>query len=242
LAERSKDRTFIINLAGPELLTSALIEKLYAAWPGNRGIPGTELAERATASLLSRQIKEHRHVFLNDEEVYAAFHDHTPEEMVNLVRRAYVHANSIVGKTPFQLHEEKYRWYKSLGEAVDENPVLLMYVPDIPGIAHASFRFEAARDALATVLALLRYKNDKGGFPADLKEVVSGGYLSRLPMDPYSDQPLVYKGAESSFILYSVGVDFHDDGGKPAAGKWGWEPGEDYVFWPVQKLWIQGTQ
>ncbi len=98
-----------------------------------------------------------------------------------------------------------------------------------------SFRCRVERDALVTTLALLRYKNDKGGFPADMQELISGRYISQLPMDPYSDRPLVYRRTENSFTLYSIGADFHDNGGRHSSG-WGLEAQEgDLVFWPVQK-------
>ena len=51
-------------------------------------------------------------------------------------------------------------------------------------------------------------------------------------MDPYSDEPLVYRVEGESFILYSVGEDFFDDGGIDVT----WDQsqsGGDRVFWPV---------
>jgi len=66
-----------------------------------------------------------------------------------------------------------------------------------------------------------------------LQDVVSGGYLKELPMDPFSGRPLVYRVTKENFILYSFGCDFDDDGGK--VSKWGrGEEGGDQVFWPVQ--------
>jgi len=59
-----------------------------------------------------------------------------------------------------------------------------------------------------------------------------------LPIDPYSDQPLVYKRTESDFVLYGVGENFKDDGGTVAVvdgrlRKWGTKEEGDWVFWPV---------
>jgi hypothetical protein len=229
LAERSKNQGWLINLAGHELMTLAVLENICTHWPK------TKMEEQLVALVWSERLKELCHILLNEKQVYSSFHGHTPEELANLARRAFVCADSVVRKTPFQMHEEGIRWDKSLREAVDGNPYLLTIMPSVTGIAEMSFRGQAMRDALVTVLALLRYKNNEGNFPDDLQVLTAHGYLSQLPMDPYSDKPLVYRRIGSDFMLYSVGVDFQDNGGKHSHN-WGFEPqGGDYVFWPVQK-------
>ncbi len=60
-------------------------------------------------------------------------------------------------------------------------------------------------EATVTVLALERWRLERNGYPADLDELVTTGYLKELPMDPFSDKPLVYKKTDDDFILYSVG-------------------------------------
>ncbi|MHC5101281.1 MAG: hypothetical protein ACYSOG_05545, partial [Planctomycetota bacterium] len=90
----------------------------------------------------------------------------------------------------------------------------------------------AVQDALMATLAILRYEKTNNRFPENLEILVSEGYLDFLPIDPFSDQPLVYKTDNGNFLLYSVGKDFDDDGGLHD-DKWGEEDG-DYVFWPVQ--------
>jgi len=112
--------------------------------------------------------------------------------------------------------------------------MLFVLLPAVPHVSEMSSRCRAERGALITTPALLQYKNDKGGFPADLEELVSAGYRSELPMDPYSQWPLVYRRVEGNFVLYSVGADFKDNGGKHDP-KWGEKvQGGDFVFWPVQ--------
>ena len=61
------------------------------------------------------------------------------------------------------------------------------------------------------------------------------GYIKQLPMDPYSDKPLIYKLTDKGFILYSIGRDFKDDGGKYNEFE-SWEEtqkGGDYILYPV---------
>ena len=81
-------------------------------------------------------------------------------------------------------------------------------------------------------LAVLRYEKVNHNFPDNLEVLVSEGYLDSLPLDPFSDQPLIYEKDNGDFLLYSVGEDFDDDGG-PHDEKWGKTDG-DYIFWPVQ--------
>ena len=69
--------------------------------------------------------------------------------------------------------------------------------------------------------------------------LVAAGYMKELPIDTYSDKPLVYKKTEDDFILYSVGHNFIDDGGVPGTGRDGkvrsWAANGDEIFWPVSE-------
>ncbi|HWX20182.1 MAG TPA: hypothetical protein VN578_09795 [Candidatus Binatia bacterium] len=46
-----------------------------------------------------------------------------------------------------------------------------------------------------------------------------------MPQDPFSDKPLIYRPSGTNWLLYSVGVDGVDDGGKPV-GKGVWSKGD----------------
>ena len=63
-------------------------------------------------------------------------------------------------------------------------------------------------------LALRCYKFDRGRRPSRLEELVPN-YLSSVPVDPFSDRPLVYRPQGTNWLLYSLGTDKLDDGGKP---------------------------
>ena len=67
---------------------------------------------------------------------------------------------------------------------------------------------------LATELALRCYQSEQGHPPARLGELATN-YLSQVPADPFSGQPLVYRAQGTNWLLYSVGPDGVDDGGKP---------------------------
>jgi hypothetical protein len=102
-----------------------------------------------------------------------------------------------------------------------------------------NWRIKAQRTALRTIISLLIYQKEKGSYPTNLDDLVSSGFLKSLPMDPWSDKPLVYKKTESNFTLYSVGPNFKDDGGVMGTDEEGkprmWAENGDWVFWPIVK-------
>ena len=53
--------------------------------------------------------------------------------------------------------------------------------------------------SILTILALLRWRLQKDQYPAALDELVAAGFLNELPMDPWSDKPLVYKKTDDDF-------------------------------------------
>ncbi len=61
-------------------------------------------------------------------------------------------------------------------------------------------------------LALLRHKAALGSYPASLAEIDSA-FLPKIPLDPFTGQPLVYRPDGDGFLLYSLGENLADDGG-----------------------------
>ena len=61
------------------------------------------------------------------------------------------------------------------------------------------------------ILAMRRFELGKGRLPAALDELVPQ-YLSSVPLDPFDDAPMRWNAAKQ--IVYSVGSDLDDDGGK----------------------------
>jgi hypothetical protein len=73
----------------------------------------------------------------------------------------------------------------------------------------------AARIRLLTVeLALRCSRCDEGNASADLQHLLPK-YLHRMPTDPFTGRQLVYKQTGTNWLLYSVGPDRVDNGGKP---------------------------
>jgi hypothetical protein len=82
-----------------------------------------------------------------------------------------------------------------------------------PGFVDAGTRLASDRVALAA-LAIERFRRPHGGVsPTSLADLVPQ-YLQSIPDDPFSGKPLVYRRDDDGYIVYSVGSNRADDGGK----------------------------
>lgn len=147
-------------------------------------------------------------------------------------------------QTPWQLHKQNIDFALELEnwsylKKIRYWPVYV-FMQSFNGPHEAGYYNKVQVDALITTLAVIRFKQSTGDYPENLDDLVAAGYLKSLPMDPFSDKPVVYKTTDDGFMLYSVGYNFKDDGGQV----YRYEDGEprlrddefgDAVFWPVQK-------
>ena len=110
-----------------------------------------------------------------------------------------------------------------------------MMIPAVHRVSVIRFQGKAVSEAVDVIVALKLWEVEKGELPDSLAQLKSGGFLKELPDDPYSDGPLKYVKRDGDFVLYSVGEDFDDNGGKQHPDRpWGnHEHGGDRVFWPV---------
>jgi hypothetical protein len=167
----------------------------------------------------------------------------TRNQTIEQIEKAFTIYNQIMPKTPWQLKNEGRGYFEEITNIKNSNFFLQLLLIKPKVIFDPYHKTRAQTKALIAILAILRFKADNHRLPATLDELVSAGYLQSVPMDPYSDGPLVYKPAEDNFKLYSVGENFSDDGGsnevKPESGRRGSvfdAPALDIVYWPVKKL------
>jgi len=90
-----------------------------------------------------------------------------------------------------------------------------------------------ARLAVAQLaFALTLHKVDRGEYPDSLDALVPE-FLERVPLDPFTSQPLQYRKDGGGFLIYSVGLNGADDGGlteKEEAGE-KVNPDTDDIAW-----------
>jgi len=90
----------------------------------------------------------------------------------------------------------------------------------------------ADRNALTSVIGVKSYQERWGRLPRKLENACPES-LGHDPTDPFSGEPLRYRASDDgqSFVIYSVGPDQDDDGGKHS----GFKKGDgDLVLWPPQ--------
>jgi hypothetical protein len=79
--------------------------------------------------------------------------------------------------------------------------------------AQAGLNLAIRRLAVAT-LATERYRRAHGGAPPPNLTALVPLWLPRVPVDPFSGKPLVYRAMADGYLLYSVDINRLDDGGK----------------------------
>ncbi|UCD30280.1 MAG: hypothetical protein JSV03_07375 [Planctomycetota bacterium] len=58
-----------------------------------------------------------------------------------------------------------------------------------------------------------RYRRARGKIPAALEDLVPA-YAESLPLDPFTEKDLLYSLEDTGYVVYSVGDDLKDDGGR----------------------------
>jgi len=143
--------------------------------------------------------------------------------------------------SPYERHTGNPNDFENMISSLSPYRYLLIYIlmPAVDRISEIAYRGRALHQATVTVLALKQWRLEKNEYPANLDELVMAGYLKEPPMDPFSNESLIYKKTDDGFILYSVGLNFTDDGGKSGKDSEGrikrWADNGDNVFWPVPK-------
>ena len=90
----------------------------------------------------------------------------------------------------------------------------LIVIPVYTGILRHRDAAKANLALLQTGLLLDDCRAARGAYPATLE-----GLGTTAPPDPFSGRPLVYRRQGAGYLLYSVGGNLTDDGGKPAEDK-----------------------
>lgn len=89
-----------------------------------------------------------------------------------------------------------------------------MVMPALSKCIDLHYRSQALHQLGLTAAAIERYRlaNDNK-LPGGLTELVPG-YLEKVPVDPFDQKPIKYIKQGKGYILYSIGEDLTDNGGK----------------------------
>ncbi|MFC1603544.1 hypothetical protein ACFL5F_00830 [Planctomycetota bacterium] len=162
------------------------------------------------------------------------------DETIRKGNEIYDRYNQMCKMTPYEKYARRIgddKIYLSLSH--DRYFLIRRLMRAMYGVSEFTYRREALYQATIVTLALKHCRLEKNEYPETLSELIAAGFLDELPMDPYSDKPLVYKKTDDDFIIYSVGRNFTDDGGEYAKDRSGnirtWSDNDDTVFWPLPK-------
>jgi hypothetical protein len=125
----------------------------------------------------------------------------------------YLTAAVEIAKLPPE--EQQARWLE-LAEPQVELPILLQALSrgDSPQKAAELFHANLAElRSSAVAIAVERYRLEEHRWPDTLAELVPC-YLKRVPADPFDGQPLRYRPTKDGVVVYTLGPDRKDDGGK----------------------------
>ncbi len=88
-----------------------------------------------------------------------------------------------------------------------------LIMPALTNAVRQGEQAEFARDTALVVIAATLHERREGRLPSSLDELVPD-LLPRVPLDMFSGEPIRYRVEGDSFVLYSVGNDYLDDGGE----------------------------
>ncbi|HTE20995.1 MAG TPA: hypothetical protein VK689_21730, partial [Armatimonadota bacterium] len=109
--------------------------------------------------------------------------------------------------------EKPYPQRKPVRHPNEPMAKILVPVGETLGVVLA--RKDAYLRLLRLELALQEYRKRHGRYPATLAQL-SPEIMTAVPLDPFTERPLVYRPQGSAYSLYSLGPDQRDDGGIPA--------------------------
>ncbi|MBW7990329.1 MAG: hypothetical protein FVQ84_09995 [Planctomycetes bacterium] len=162
---------------------------------------------------------------------------------VEFGRQIYDKQDMVASMSPYERHKRNLISTEEIILSMPMYRYALLYhlMPAVDRVSNSFYRGKALHEATIATLAIQRWRLEKEEYPTTLDELIEAGYLKELPKDPYSDKALIYKKIEDNFVLYSIGRNFKDDGGKVFeehgdVQEWGTFEEGDAVFWPVAKL------
>ena len=98
-------------------------------------------------------------------------------------------------------------------KAVTHHLINLLFLPDGSSCENCEPLHTSHLQLAFLAFALAGHHDDRGRYPHSLKEL-SPAYIAEIPKDPFTDRDLVYRSDGTAYLLYSVGPNGKDDGGR----------------------------
>lgn len=134
---------------------------------------------------------------------------------------------------PMHEHSELDKQFEQDVRALPKNAYITrVLLPAMSKISESFRRKHALLRCTIVALAAERYRRDKQVW-ADKSDQFCPQYFSTVPLDPFDGKPLRYRRLKDGVVIYSVGQDGVDNGGKIDRERSGTSPGTDIGF----RLW-----
>jgi len=108
---------------------------------------------------------------------------------------------------------------EKLSNSFNGNRYLLvsLLMPALNRVVWAHEEAMQRRDALLVAIAAELYRREHGAYPARLQDIPVS-ILPSIPPDAFDGNPLRYTLRDGKPLIYSIGTDRKDDGGRPSKG------------------------
>ncbi len=145
---------------------------------------------------------------------------------------------AVAGSPRLRKSTELSRIAKDAKQRYQVNVYVEMLLSDLSGSYERAVMTESHRRGTLLTLALHAHYAKHGKWPESLKKIdkkLGFKALKTLRRDPFTGKSFKYELKDGQPLLYSVGYDGKDDGGRHDP-KWGEsDNGGDFVFWPYQR-------
>jgi hypothetical protein len=131
---------------------------------------------------------------------------------------------------------DETRSAQARGEAIG-NIVIALLIPAVVKVQHVVDRAVQLENNRYIAFALAQYQRDEGYYPETLN-ALKPKYLSEIPPDIFSGQPLIYVPRRHIYQLYSVGINGQDEDGRGTRDE---PPGDDLAVFMAAPGWSQST-
>lgn len=147
-------------------------------------------------------------------------------------------ARAAAGRNPVATVLKALVGARSAASRQMSDTLLALLAPAIVSAQTAEDRATARRRLLMVGCALAVHRGEQGEYPADLNALVPG-LLEAAPLDPFGDQPFLYRRKDDGgYVLFSVGDNLADDGGATADS----EPKGDDIRLEIPSPLIEGVR
>ena len=156
------------------------------------------------------------------------------EKTTELITEKLEQLEKLISLEAWQLNEVMNQENGAFQNIQESHPILTLIVIDAVNLKLQGYeRLRVETLALDVIMSVLTFEENNGRLPLNIGELQETGVLKKIPIDPFSGKPIVYKKLDDNFTVYSYGFDFEDDGGVRVVDYDG--SNGDIVVWPVKK-------